>query len=315
MAEKFRRNFGSGPHQLKIGKSFDRKDKSVFHSIRYDFTPLSVDENRMGRLEVEERSGVSVTLPHTNGVDSTKYTGPAKDANPRECILIIDHETGELTLERLSNQIILKKTRAEKNPSSTGPSQNPEPSLPPAGKPGNPYEVKREPDKPKMGSSGRPPTPSSSSSSKQSSGNSPAPSPARQQHSSASARGRGLSESSDSSSSNSESDSDGEDTTCPLNAAMEANSPADAFSMPGDVSDLFLPGSGPQGQGLLPTARPQKMHKKKEKTKQSTSKPEKPAVAPSVPSAPTAAPGSSSMPSFDDFLGDDLQLTDESDDN
>ena len=34
MAEKFCRNFGSGPHQLKIGKSFDRKDKSVFHSIR-----------------------------------------------------------------------------------------------------------------------------------------------------------------------------------------------------------------------------------------------------------------------------------------
>ena len=61
----------------------------------------------MGRLEVEERSGVSVTLPHTNGVDSTKYTGPAKEANPRECILIIDHETGELTLERLSNQVRL----------------------------------------------------------------------------------------------------------------------------------------------------------------------------------------------------------------
>ena len=72
---------------------------------RYDFTPLSVDENRMGKLEVEERSGVSVTLPHTNGVDATKYTGPAKEANARDCILIFDHETGELTLERLSNQV------------------------------------------------------------------------------------------------------------------------------------------------------------------------------------------------------------------
>ena len=125
----------------------------------------------MGRLEVEERSGVSVTLPHTNGVDSTKYTGPAKEANPRECILIIDHETGELTLERLSNQvrlagpecrvyeypllsqIILKKTRAERNPSSSTSSAPPEGSLP-AGKPGNPYEVKREPDKPKVCMSG-----------------------------------------------------------------------------------------------------------------------------------------------------------------
>ena len=59
----------------------------------------------MGKLEVEERSGVSVTLPHTNGVDATKYTGPAKEANARDCILIFDQETGELTLERLSNQV------------------------------------------------------------------------------------------------------------------------------------------------------------------------------------------------------------------
>ena len=79
----------------------------VTADCRYDFTPLSVDENRMGKLEVEERSGVSVTLPHTNGVDATKYTGPAKEANARDCILIIDHETGELTLERLSNQVNL----------------------------------------------------------------------------------------------------------------------------------------------------------------------------------------------------------------
>merc|ERR1711913_47553 len=111
-----------------------------------------------------------------------------------------------------------------------------------------------------------------------------------------SAQSQGLSESSDSSSSSgSESDSDTNTGACPLNAAMEANSPPEAFSMPGDVSDLFLPGGGSLGQGHLPTSRPQKMHKKKEKSKQSTStstsasKPEKP-----------SAPGS--MPNFDDFL-------------
>ena len=76
---------------------------------------------------------------------------------------------------------------------------------------------------------------------------------------------------------------------------------------------MFITGSGMLGQGQLPTARPQKIHKKKEKTKQSTSKPEKASPAPAPP--PPSATGSSSMPSFDDFLGDDLQLTDESDDN
>ena len=71
-------------------------------------------------------------------------------------------------------------------------------------------------------------------------------------------------------------------------------------------SILIISGGGSLGQGHLPTARPQKLHRKKEKSKQSTSRPERPTPAP-------AAPGS--MPNFDDFLGDDLQLTDESDDN
>ena len=121
-----------------------------------------------------------------------------------------------------------------------------------------------------MGSSGRPITPSSTKQKRtantptedQASCGSPAPSPARQHHTAPPppVRGRGLSESSDSSSSGSDSDSDsnGEDTcklftclasnrplpltACPLNAAMEASSTPETFSMPGDVSDLLLPG-------------------------------------------------------------------------
>ena len=70
-------------------------------------------------------------------------------------------------------------------------------------------------------------------------------------------------------------------------------------------SVLIITGGGSLGQGHLPTSRPQKMHRKKEKSRQSAAaKPEKPSAA---------APGS--MPNFDDFLGADLQLTDESDDN
>jgi len=110
MAEKFCSEFGGGPHQLKIGKSFEKKGGSAaFHQIRYDFTPLSVDEDRMGKLEVQENNAVSVSLPHNNGVDATNYKGQAKPSTTKDCVLIIDHETGELTLERLSNQILLKK--------------------------------------------------------------------------------------------------------------------------------------------------------------------------------------------------------------
>jgi len=371
MAEKFCNQFGSGPHHLKIGKSFEKKNgNSVFHSIRYDFTPLSVDEESMGKLEVQENSGVSVSLPHNDGVNATNYKGQAKPASTKDCILIIDHETGELTLERLSNQILLKKTRPEKPEKSQGnmgfqlPSDDrgcsaapnpylvkPEPKKPtasayqvkaepesqvnmgfqlpsddrgcsaapnpylvkpePKKPPASAYQVKREPDKPRVGSGGlRPLTPGSSSSKQR-----PAPAPVQVSpiHSNKNSplrpgvKPRGLSESSDSnSSSSSDSDSDSDsnassnEKNCPLEAAMkaESNTASSTFSMPGDVSDLF---SG--GGGQLPTARPQKLPKNQENMKASQS--------PAQPRSSVAGPAS--MPSLFTDLGDDLQLTDESD--
>jgi len=192
MAEKFCSKFGQGAHQLKIGKSFEKKgDNSAYHSIRYDFKPVSVDEERQGQLEVQENKSVSVTLPHVDGHGVTNYKGNAKPANTKDCILIIDHETGELTLERISNQIMLKKTRPEKVGKSELPSglvlpSNPyqvkqepskndrkeqgnpyevkkEPENPYEVKkePENPYEVKKQPNKPKVSNSARPSTPKS----------------------------------------------------------------------------------------------------------------------------------------------------------
>lgn len=302
MAEKFCSEFGSGPHHLKIGKSFEKKgNNSVYHSIRYDFTPLSVDEDKMGKLEVQDNNAVSVSLPHNNGIDATNYKGQAKPSGTKDCILIIDHETGELTLERLSNQILLKKTRAEKperqHHDTSGQYQvKAEPDKPVS----NPYTVKREPDKPKMSSKSNTPA----SKHKQSPTTESQDSPARIAHS------KGLSESSDSNSSSS-SDSDSEsnassnEQSCQLAAAMEeVTNPSSSFSMPGDVSDLFLPGGG---MGQLPTARPQK-HKKSDKAK------------PKVPNSREAeaevpqqsSQGDGSMPNIF-ALDDDLQLTDESD--
>jgi len=123
MAHKYVKKFGTVEHSLKIGKSFEKKNDAAYHSIRYDFKPGSIDESKEGSLEVEENSSVAVTLPHTDGFGSTIYKGSAKPANSKDCILIIDWETGELRLERVSNQILLKKTR-EKNPGSYCDSMN-----------------------------------------------------------------------------------------------------------------------------------------------------------------------------------------------
>jgi len=117
MADKFVKKFGTEAHPLLIGKSFEKKNDTAYHSIRYDFKPGSIDEERKGSLEVEENNSVSVRLPHTDGQGATNYKGSAKPANTKDCVLIIDWETGELRLERVSNQILLKKTRAERNPS------------------------------------------------------------------------------------------------------------------------------------------------------------------------------------------------------
>ena len=42
------------------------------------------------------------------------FSGHQKEANAKDCLLIIDHVTGEITLEKLSSQLMVKKTRAEK---------------------------------------------------------------------------------------------------------------------------------------------------------------------------------------------------------
>ena len=47
-----------------------------------------------------------------SGKTHTVYKGNKKPVS-KECVLIIDHETGTFTLERLSNNVTVKKTRYE----------------------------------------------------------------------------------------------------------------------------------------------------------------------------------------------------------
>ena len=42
------------------------------------------------------------------------FSGHLKESNRKDCVLIIDPETGEITLERISAQIRVKKTRPER---------------------------------------------------------------------------------------------------------------------------------------------------------------------------------------------------------
>jgi ELL-associated factor len=133
MADKL----GLGPEvrELRLGSSFTNKG-SAFHTFRCelnnifllcasflnflfleiidDFKPASVDTSKMATVDILPNNEVTVTVPHTcdgNGVAQTSVFRGPKKPYAKECVLIIDHNTGEITLERLSHNIQLKKTR------------------------------------------------------------------------------------------------------------------------------------------------------------------------------------------------------------
>ncbi|XP_023230644.1 ELL-associated factor 2-like [Centruroides sculpturatus] len=100
--------------EFRLGRSFSRSGNVAFHSVRYDFKPASVDTTKMAAVDVGEGHQVTVTVPHIegSGTSQTVFKG-SKKPYLKECVLIVDHATGEITLERLSQNINLKKTRAE----------------------------------------------------------------------------------------------------------------------------------------------------------------------------------------------------------
>jgi len=102
---------------LRLGDTFNKGYKSsgaAYHTIRYDFKPQSIDTQKMGTVEIVENHEVTVTVPHRegSGQSQTVFKGNEKPV-AKECLLIIDHVTGEIVLERLSSHITVKKTREE----------------------------------------------------------------------------------------------------------------------------------------------------------------------------------------------------------
>uniref|UniRef100_H2XNY4 Transcription elongation factor Eaf N-terminal domain-containing protein n=1 Tax=Ciona intestinalis TaxID=7719 RepID=H2XNY4_CIOIN len=97
-------------HTIEMGNTFRKKKRTAFHTVRYDFKPASVDLNQEGQMDVGENNDVTVTLPHSQGSQSV-YKGSKKPVQ-KECVLIYDPTSGSFTLERITSQIQVKKTRS-----------------------------------------------------------------------------------------------------------------------------------------------------------------------------------------------------------
>uniref|UniRef100_A0A3Q4M3G5 ELL associated factor 2 n=1 Tax=Neolamprologus brichardi TaxID=32507 RepID=A0A3Q4M3G5_NEOBR len=107
-------NFDNQEHVLKLGETFEKHPKSAYHTVRYDFKPASIDTSCEGELEVGKGEQVTITLPNLEGSSApvTVFKG-SKRPYMKECILIVNHDTGEYRLEKLNSNIAVKKTRAE----------------------------------------------------------------------------------------------------------------------------------------------------------------------------------------------------------
>ncbi|XP_048514012.1 ell-associated factor Eaf isoform X2 [Athalia rosae] len=96
----------------------------------------------MAQVDVGTNNTMTVTVPHLDGAGTphTVFKGSQR-AYHKECVLIIDRTTGEVTLEKLSSNIQVKKTRTETKSQSflSIPGQNSN------NRPFTPVETKRSP--------------------------------------------------------------------------------------------------------------------------------------------------------------------------
>ncbi|XP_008848208.1 ELL-associated factor 1 [Nannospalax galili] len=144
-------------HCLRLGESFEKRPRASFHTIRYDFKPASIDTSCEGELQVGKGDEVTITLPHIPGSTPpmTVFKGN-KRPYQKDCVLIINHDTGEYVLEKLSSSIQVKKTRAEGSSKIQArmeqqPARPPQPSQPPQLPPPPPPMPFRAPTKPPAG--------------------------------------------------------------------------------------------------------------------------------------------------------------------
>lgn len=115
MAERI--NLGREVRELRLGSTFNSpKPRKSFHTLKYDFKPASIDLSKTATLDVTTNNQVTVTMPHldSSGIPKTVFKGNQRNYT-KECVLIIDKVTGQVTLEKLHHNIQVKKTRSETN--------------------------------------------------------------------------------------------------------------------------------------------------------------------------------------------------------
>ncbi|ETN81148.1 hypothetical protein NECAME_02190 [Necator americanus] len=108
------KDIAPGTYTLELGKTFTeqrRTDGPSYHTLRYDFKPMSVASSDSDTFIALGANGdVHVAVP-TDGENMTVFKGSKKEAKAKECLLFFDKKTGKLRLEKIASNINVKKTR------------------------------------------------------------------------------------------------------------------------------------------------------------------------------------------------------------
>ena len=93
--------------------NYDCFDFLVILIFLDDFKPASMDTTKVAKLSLHDGGEVTMTVPNIPGAQNSKtvFKGSKAPRANKECILVVDHNTGEVTLERLGSNIRLKTTR------------------------------------------------------------------------------------------------------------------------------------------------------------------------------------------------------------
>lgn len=90
----------------------NNRNNHTYHTLRYGFKPASVDSDEPAALELTKSGQVTILAPNVGGSISsqTVFRGHRRP-HVKECLLVIDHNTGEIVLQKLTDNITVKATR------------------------------------------------------------------------------------------------------------------------------------------------------------------------------------------------------------
>lgn len=84
-----------------------------YHTLRYDFKPASINSEEPAILELTQNGQVTIKAPNVGGsvASQTVFRGQRRP-HVKECLLVIDNSTGEMVLQKLTDNITVKATRS-----------------------------------------------------------------------------------------------------------------------------------------------------------------------------------------------------------